>query len=92
MSSLKRELIAKVPQHLHGEPHFPTILDFVKENAITDKHHLHNYLEQKVAITETWLDHNNKGSNSVTMKSVRDMVIQLEVLRKCLHLTKSYLF
>lgn len=88
--SLKKEIMEKVPPHMREEHSFYALLDHVKKNKIATAEHLLNYLNQERALVETWLKDNQNRKETMT-KNVRDKVIQLGVLRKCLELTQQYL-
>lgn len=89
--SLKKELLKKVPNTLKEEPHFLALLDHIKKNDIKDKTHLIRFLGQEIALVEKWLEE-NKRSGSTTVKTVRDKIIHLDVLKKCFKSSKEFLF
>lgn len=87
---LKRILLEKVPKTLQKEPHFQALLDHIKQHEIETKEHLADFLKQEIGITEKWVE-DNKNSGLAKVKSVRDKVVKLDVLRKCFELTESFL-
>ena len=89
--SLKKILLEKVPNNLHQEPHFHALLDHVKLHNIETEEHLRNFLKKETDIVENWLE-NNKNSQATKVKSVRDKVVHLDVLKKCSELTGEFLF
>lgn len=89
--SLKQELIKKVPAHLKEEPHFQTLLEHIKTKGIESKEHLRDFLQQEIALVETWMGE-NKNSAAFKTKTKRDKANHLGVLRKCLELSEKFLF
>ena len=89
--SLKNELLEKVPNSMKNEPHFHALLDHIKENGIENKKHLNAFLLQNIQLTEKWLE-DYKRNGSAMMKTVRDRVVQLRVLKKCFDTTQEFLF
>jgi len=89
--SLKQELLNKVPLHLKDEPHFHALLDHIKQQDIETKEHLAKFLEQQTGVVEKWLEE-NKNSGATAVKSVREKIVQLDVLQKCHELTQEFLF
>jgi hypothetical protein len=88
--TLKREIQENIPKSVQEEPHFHTLLDIIKHHNIETKEHLMKFIKQEIAIVEKWLA-DNKNSGSTTVKSVRENVLHLDVLKKCLKLTNEYL-
>ena len=88
--SLKQILLEKVPKSLQEEPHFHALLDHIKLHNIETKEHLTDFLKQEIAIVEKWVEE-NKNSGLAKVKSVRDKIRKLDVLRKCSVLTGSFL-
>lgn len=90
-TSLKNELLKKVPKNIKEEFHFQALLDHIKQHDINTKEHLADFLQKEIALVEKWLeDHKKAGSSGV--KSVRDKVIHLDVLKKCFKLSQEFLF
>lgn len=89
--SLKRILLEKCPHHLKEEPHFHALLDHIKHHEIGSKEHLADFLKKEIALVEKWLEE-NKSSSATKVKSVRDKIIHLDVLKKCFSITKEFLF
>ena len=89
--SLKKILLEKIPKNLQEEPHFHALLDHTKHHNIETKEHLHDFLKNDIEIVEKWLE-DNKNSSATKVKSVRDKVIHLDVLKKCFKLTGDFLF
>jgi hypothetical protein len=89
--SLKRELLDKAPNSVKDEPHFNALLDHIKQHDIGSKDHLKKFLEQEIGILERWLE-DNKNRSETAVKSVRDKVVQLDVLKKCHQLSENFLF
>ncbi len=89
--SLKHELLEKVPQNLKDEPHFYAVLDHIKEHQIETKEHLADFLKKEIGVIEKWLE-DNKNSGATAVKSVREKIIHLDVLKKCFELTQRFLF
>ncbi|MBI2112599.1 hypothetical protein HYT52_03635 [Candidatus Woesearchaeota archaeon] len=90
-NSLRDELLHKVPSKLKEEPHLQALLDHIKHHNINTKEHLADFLQKEIALIEKWLD-DNKKAGSLGVKSVRDKVIHLDVLRKCFKLSQEFLF
>ncbi|MBU0457070.1 MAG: hypothetical protein ABH824_05545 [Nanoarchaeota archaeon] len=88
--SLKKEVLGKVPVLLQEEPHFHALLDHIKHHNIENKEHLRDFLEKEIAIVEKWLEENKK-SGVTTVKSVRDKVLHLDVLKKCFKITQEFI-
>ena len=87
---LKQILIEKVPRSLQEEPHFHALLDHIKQHNIGTKEHLTDFLKQETDIVEKWVE-DNKNSGLAKVKSVRDKVRQLDVLKKCSELAGEFL-
>ncbi|MFH1275644.1 MAG: hypothetical protein ABIH82_00870 [Candidatus Woesearchaeota archaeon] len=88
--TLKSELLQKVPDKLKEEPHFQALLDHIKLHKIEKKEHLADFLTKEINIIENWLE-GNKKSGTIAVKSVRDKIIHLDVLKKCFSLTQEFL-
>ncbi len=88
--SLKQILLEKIPKDLHEEPQFHALLDHIKLHNIETKEHLHDFLKNDIEIVGKWLE-DNKNSNAIKVKSVRDKVVHLDVLKKCFKLTGEFL-
>ena len=89
--SLKKILLEKVPLNSQEDPHFHALLDNIKKHNIKSKEHLQDFLNNDIKIVEKWLE-NNKNSGVTKVKSIRDKVIHLDVLKKCSQITGEFLF
>ncbi len=87
---LKQDLLHKIPPHLHQQPHFLALCEYIKRHQIRDAEHLTNYLKQEIGLCEKWLQE-NKARGPTMVKSLRDKTVQLDVLKKCYGLAKEYL-
>ncbi len=87
---LHQELLKKVPSHIREEPHFPALLEHIKKHGIQDKEHLMRFLQQEIALVESWMkEHSRAGGTAV--KTLRDKTVQLDVLKKCFNLAQKFL-
>ena len=89
--SLKKLLLEKIPKNLQEEPHFHALLDHIKQYNIETKEHLKDFLKKEIPNLKKWLDE-NKNSSATKVKSVRDKVVRLDVLKKCFKLAGEFLF
>lgn len=89
--SLKKVLLEKVPLNSQEDPHFHALLDHIKHHKIETKEHLRDSLNQDIDVVGTWLK-DNKNSGVTKVKSIRNKVLQLDVLKKCSKLTGEFLF
>ncbi|MBU0469944.1 MAG: hypothetical protein KKA62_05145 [Nanoarchaeota archaeon] len=88
--SLKKELFEKVPVSVKEGIYFPALLDHIKNNQIKTKEHLKSFLLQNIQLSENWLK-TYKNEGTINLKTVRDKVIELKVLKKCFGLAKEFL-
>ncbi len=88
--SLKQLLQQKVPRSSQLEPHFKALLEHIEMKGIDTEEHLVDFLKKEVSIIEKEVTQLKKAS-STSVKSVRDRVVHLEMLRKGLGLIRDYL-
>ncbi len=89
--SLKIELLNKIPKPLKEEPQLHALLDHIKQNNIETKEHLADYLNKEIQIVERWLN-DNKNQGTKNMKTIRNKVVHLDLLKKCFNITQEFLF
>ena len=89
--SLKIELLNKIPKPLKEEPQLHALLDHIKQNNIETKEHLADYLHKEIEIVERWLN-DNKNQGTKNMKTIRNKIVHLDLLKKCFNITQEFLF
>jgi len=89
--SLKKELLAAVPDNLKREPHLLALVEYIEREKIENKLHLASYLKKEISMAEQLIEQNKK-SGATAVKLIRDKIVHLEVLKKCLGVTEEFLF
>lgn len=90
LMSLKQELLKNVPLSIQEEPYFLALLDHMKTHEINSKEHLDKFLSQEISLLEAWMEE-NKRRGTVSVKSIRERAVQIDMLKKCSKLSDSFL-
>jgi len=88
---LKKEILEKWPQYAKEESHYNSLLEHIDRHNIKSKEHLRDFLKQQINLVEKWLEE-NQNSGSTMAKTLRNKVVELGFLKKCLKLVQEFLF